>query len=132
MEHLTDEEFENAVSDALIGIPEVFLDALDNIAITVADEPTSEEIKSLDGDGGNAGTQEHGELLGLYQGVPITERDFSDPDGEIPDVITIFKGPHERCFPTKEAMISQIHKTVIHEIGHYFGLDDARLHEMGY
>ena len=50
----------------------------------------------------------------------------------MPNVITIFKGPHERCFDTREEMVTEVGKTVIHELGHYFGLDDDKLYAMGY
>ena len=51
---------------------------------------------------------------------------------DVPDVITVFKGPHERCFGSRAEIVEEIGKTVVHEIGHYFGIDDARLYEMGY
>ena len=53
-------------------------------------------------------------------------------DSDVPDVITVFKGPHERCFSSRAEIVEEIGKTVVHEIGHYFGIDDARLYEMGY
>ena len=100
--------------------------------MVIADEPTDEELRRLDEAGNPAGTRYGGEILGLYSGVPLTERYYGDFEGGYPDVITIFKGPHERCFATRDQIAEEVRKTVIHEIGHYFGLDDARLHEMGY
>lgn len=140
MYRMTDEEFEAAVEDALAAIPERFLKALDNIELVVQDEPTAEQLACVedeywddadegdfpDGEDGGAG-----DLFGLYEGIALTERDeygFC----EMPDVITVFKGPHERTFDTREQVVEEIGKTVIHEIGHYFGLDDAKLYSMGY
>ncbi len=122
---MTDEEFEGAVQEALDGMPDQFMDALENVAIMVQDEPESYQLEEL-------GTEhEPGELLGLYEGVNLLER-ADGYDMDLPDVITIFKGPHERLFSSRDEVVSQARKTVIHEIGHYFGLDDGRLHEMGY
>lgn len=139
MDHITDEEFETAIADALDEMPPQFADAMENVAVVMADEPSEEELDELDENGKPAGTrantpnlEEEDELLGLYTGVPITERYFGEYEGEVPDVITIFKGPHERCFLEHDRILAQVKRTVIHEIGHYFGLDDARLHEMGY
>ena len=64
--------------------------------------------------------------------MPLTLRGAGYGDGEVPDVISIFKGPHERCFSSYEAIAEQIRKTVVHEIGHYFGNDEAMLRAMGY
>lgn len=132
MYQMTEDEFEDAVQEAIDNMPDQFLDSMENVAIVVADEPTDEELYRLDENGESAGVREGDEVLGLYEGVSITERTFADYEGEVPDVITIFKGPHERCFHSREEIVAQVQKTVIHEIGHYFGLDDARLHEMGY
>ena len=71
------------------------------------------------------------ELLGLFDGLSLVER-ADGFDDDTPDVITIFKGPHERSFPEHATLVAEIRKTVVHEIGHYFGLDDDRLHAMGY
>ena len=153
MYEMSDEDFERAVDEAIASIPEQFLEALENIAITVQDEPSNEqlatfvwidadydefpdEVGSIEEDCGEPAEREScvGEpLLGLYEGIPITERDSGYGSlGDVPDVITIFKGPHERCFNSRDRIVEEIRKTVIHEIGHYFGIDDERLREMGY
>ena len=116
-------DFNAAVREAIAGLPQKFKDALQNIAITTADEPTKEQLESAD--------VGQGELVGLDQGRPITKRGFSFAGG-LPDVITIFRGPHERVCHTHKELITQIQKTVLHEIGHYFGVDDAYLHSHGY
>lgn len=122
---MTDEEFEGAVQEALDGMPDQFMDALENVAIMVQDEPEAYQLEELGAE------DAPGELLGLYEGVNLLER-ADGYDMDLPDVITIFKGPHERLFSSRDEVVSQARKTVIHEIGHYFGLDDDRLHEMGY
>lgn len=132
MIHMTDDEFEELVEEALDSMPGQFMDSMENVAVVIADEPTEDELNELDDTGQPAGTWYAGEILGLYSGVPLTERCYDDVDGGFPDVITIFKGPHERSFGTREQISGEVRKTVIHEIGHHFGLDDARLHEMGY
>lgn len=71
------------------------------------------------------------DLLGLFDGLSIVER-ANGLDDDIPDVITVFKGPHERCFSSREEIVTEIGKTIIHELGHYFGLEDDKLYDMGY
>lgn len=129
---MTDDAFEELVEEALDSMPAQFMEDMENVAVVIADEPTDEELSRLDDAGHPAGTRYGGEILGLYDGVPLTERYFEDGEGGYPDVITIFKGPHERCFGSEARIAAEVRKTVIHEIGHHFGLSDARLHEMGY
>lgn len=121
--HMSDQEFEGAIEEALAAVPARFTEALSNIGIAWDYEPTAEELGSLH--------CSEGELLGLYTGVPITRRSTSY-SGVMPDLITIFKGPHERICDTRRSMVEQIGKTVVHEIGHYFGFDDDYLHARGY
>ncbi|MFT8330434.1 metallopeptidase family protein [Bifidobacterium psychraerophilum] len=121
--HVDDEEFESAVHDALAGLPERFLKALDNIVITVADEPDEGQLAR--------GASATGDLLGLYEGIPLPRRSWGYA-GALPDVITIFKGAHERVCHSREQLIRQIRRTVLHELGHYFGFDDDYLHRHGY
>lgn len=140
MHRMTDEEFEAAIEEALDAMPEQFLDALENIAIVWEDEPSAYHL-GLDDEGDVASWQDDGEcedesvpddLLGLFDGLSLVERAEGGYDDDIPDVITIFKGPHERCFSSREEVVDEIGKTVIHELGHYFGLDEERLAAMGY
>lgn len=131
MYRMSDEEFDDAVEEALSAIPPQFMDALENVAIFVADEPSIDELDAFDDPDYPGGTAYAGELLGLYDGISLPER-ADGYDMDLPDTITIFKGPHERSFDSREEVVAEARKTVIHEIGHYFGLDDARLHEMGY
>lgn len=131
MHPMTDEEFEDVIQEALDAMPDRFLRALDNVGITYEDEPSAEQQDCADWGTSHEGT---GELLGLYEGLPLTERggDYGGFGCDVPDVITIFKGPHERAFATRGQMVEEIKKTVIHEIGHYFGLDEDQLAAMGY
>lgn len=131
MHRMTDSEFESAVEEALERIPERFLDALENVAVVVEDEPNDYHLDTLDDPDCLGASMVDDELLGLYDGVSLPDR-ADGYDGDTPDVITVFKGPHERRFGSREEVVEEIGKTVVHEIGHYFGIDDARLHEMGY
>ena len=126
MAKLTDEEFEAAVQDALDSIPDEFLDELENVAFMLADEPDEED---LFGDGLYT---EEGELLGLYSGIAVTDRGDDYGFGDYPDTITIFKGPHERMGFSQADTIEEIRRTVVHEIAHYFGMDEEQVDEMGY
>lgn len=131
MYRMSDDEFESVIEEAFESIPEKFLEALENVAIVMEDEPGEYHLEALEAPDFLGASYFDDELLGLYDGIPLTERD-DYYDGDIPDVITIFKGPHERSFASREQMVEEIGKTVIHEIGHYFGIDDERLYEMGY
>ncbi len=126
MYEMTDDEFEMAVQDALDSLPDAFLEALDNVMVTVQDEPNARQVMTPDG------VRSGGEILGLYEGIALTERGEWYGEGETPDVVTIFKGPHERCFSSRERIVEEIRKTVVHEIGHHFGMDDAALRRIGY
>ncbi|MDP8262058.1 MAG: metallopeptidase family protein [Candidatus Ancaeobacter aquaticus] len=116
-------EFEKLVQTALSDIPDEFMNALENIAITVEDEPKRDIAIKL-------GLAENDILLGLYQGIPLKKR--STWYGNVmPDKITLFKKSIERLYKTPEAIKKAVRKTVIHEIAHYFGIGDARLKELG-
>jgi predicted Zn-dependent protease with MMP-like domain len=129
MARLSDEEFEALVEEALEELPPRFLEALDNVAVAIADEPTPDELEDID----YGTSSEAGELLGLYDGVALTERDgsYGEFGCDVPDLVTIFKGPHERSFDTREELLEQVKVTVCHELGHYFGLDDDDLDRLG-
>ena len=123
---MSDADFEAAVADGLDMIPEELAARMDNVVVLIADEPEPEQLgpQDYDADGLPA-------LLGLYDGVPLTERD----DGwsmVLPDRIHIFQGPLERWCTTREELVEEVAVTVIHEVAHHFGIDDARLHELGW
>ena len=124
--HLSDEEFEAAVGNALDAIPDELAAEMDNVVVLVRDEPEPELLTEADYDADGLPT-----LLGLYDGVPLTERDDSW-SMVLPDRILVFKGPLERWCSTREELVEEIEVTVIHEIAHHFGIDDDRLHELGW
>ena len=126
MYKLTDAEFEAAVQDAIDSIPEEFLDDLENLAFVIADEPEEEDFE------GDGLYTEEGELLGLYDGLSLAERDSGYGFGDYPDTITIFKGPHERLEGGRDDIIEEVRRTVVHEIAHYFGMDEGQVDDMGY
>lgn len=122
MVRVSTERFEELVREAMESLPEQFLDNLDNVVVVVEREPSRSQL-----DYHGLGPNET--LFGLYEGVPITERGSYAPP--LPDRITIFQRPLERYCATEEELISQVRDTVVHEVAHYFGIDDDRLHEFG-
>ncbi|MHA7293161.1 metallopeptidase family protein [Arthrobacter sp. HLT1-21] len=118
---MTLEDFESAVDNAIDQIPENLVRMMSNVAIFVREEYEP-------GPGEDADT----ELLGLYEGTPLTERDSWWEAGSLPDSISIFREPLLRHCETREELIEEILITVIHEVAHHFGIDDARLHELGW
>jgi predicted Zn-dependent protease with MMP-like domain len=121
MVHVTSERFEELVADALDAIPPELGSAIENVAVVVADWPTPTQLA------GRPGT-----LLGLYEGVPLTRRDVIGYAGVLPDRITIFQGPLCARASDERDLAEQVRTTVLHEVGHYFGLSDARLRELGW
>ncbi len=117
---LTREQFEDAVADALDEIPQQLLDRLENVVFLIENEPTPEQRSG------------HGELLGLYVGTPLPDRMDSYLYGSLPDRIYLFQGPLTRHSRDRAELVEQIRITTLHEIGHFFGLDDDRLHELGW
>lgn len=126
MYKMTDEEFEAAVQDAIDSIPEEFIEELENLAFVVADEPEEEDFEC------NGLYTDEGDLLGLYDGISLAERDSGYGVGDYPDTITIFKGPHERLEGGRAEILEEVRRTVVHEIAHYFGMDEGQVDEMGY
>lgn len=114
-------EFERVVDEALASLPRRFADLVRNVAITVEEEPSDEDLESRD-DSEDDGTSE---LLGIYRGVALTERTHDPP--LLPDEIAIFRGPINRVTRTREEAVAEVRETVIHELGHYFGLTDDEM-----
>lgn len=114
--------FEQFVADALASIPRRFRDAMQNIAIVVEDEPSPSLLKEM-------GIEPPDTLLGLYQGTPLTERTW-DYGNRLPDRILIFQGPHEREADDDDDLVVAIAETLIHEVGHYFGLSEEAIQEI--
>jgi predicted Zn-dependent protease with MMP-like domain len=114
-----EDQFEKLVAEALASIPRRFRDAMSNIAIVVEDEPDPALLEEMDVEPG-------GTLLGLYQGTPLTERRW-DYGNTLPDRILLFRGPHERESDDEDDLVVAIGETLIHEIGHYFGLSEEEI-----
>jgi predicted Zn-dependent protease with MMP-like domain len=108
-------QFEDLVAEALNRVPPELARLVDNVVIVVEDDPPPSDP----------------DLLGLYEGIPITERDGWYA-GVLPDRITIYRRPTLRICETPQDVVEEVHITVVHEIAHYFGIDDDRLHELGY
>ena len=128
---LTRSEFQHVVREALDSLPKRFADMVHNVVITVEDEPNDEDLDALDDDEDDDGHEHHhepgthAELLGIYRGVPLTERTHDDP--LLPDEIAIFRGPINRVARTRQEAVEEVRETVIHELGHYFGLADEEM-----
>lgn len=115
-------KFERLVADALAGIPSRFRDAMANVAIVIEDEPAPDLLEEME-----LGPSET--LLGLYQGTPLTERTWQYGN-TLPDRVLLFKGPLERESEDDEDLVVAIGETLIHEIGHYFGLSEEEISEI--
>ena len=113
--------FEKIVNNALRRLPRRFKNKLKNISIEVEDQPSRELLNSMD--------IKSGTLFGLYQGVPLTEREWNYGN-VLPDRIIIYQRPIESEARSDEEMEKIVADTVIHEVGHYFGFDDAELRSM--
>jgi predicted Zn-dependent protease with MMP-like domain len=116
---VTRAQFEQHVAEALKTIPKRFRDAMNNIAIVVEDEPDPELLDDID-----AGPDDT--LFGLYVGTPLTERPWGHGNS-LPDRIILFQGSHEREAEDQDDLVISIAETLIHEIGHYFGLSEEEI-----
>jgi predicted Zn-dependent protease with MMP-like domain len=115
--------FEALVERALAGIPPPFNRALNEVAIVIADEPTSHELRENGLDRDDA-------LYGLYDGVPRTEWGYDQVP--YPNKITLYRLPLEEDFPDPRELAQEVRETVIHELAHHLGIDDERLHQLGH
>jgi len=116
---MTRERFRQLVDEALETIPGHFRDAMQNIAIVIEDEPTVVQLDEV-------GLQSPETLLGLYQGTPLTDRQWAHGN-TLPDKITLFQGPIEDDSEDEDDVVVAIGETLIHEIGHYFGLSEEEI-----
>ena len=116
METDASDHFQELVSRALDSIPPQLADLMDNVVVLIEDEPMAGEPA---------------DLLGLYDGIPLTERD-SQYSFVPPDRIFIFRGPLERFARDDQELVDEVRITVVHEIAHHFGIEEERLHELGY
>ena len=106
---LSRRRFERLVGKALASLPEEFRSKLENVAVLIEDEPP----------------EDMPDTLGLYEGVPLTERSLGGIT--LPDRITLFKRPIERACRTEEEIEAEVRLTVLHEVGHFFGLEEAQM-----
>jgi predicted Zn-dependent protease with MMP-like domain len=116
---MTRAEFRQLVDEALDTIPERFRDAMQNIAILVEDEPSAEQLASVE-------IEPPDTLLGLYEGIPLPERQWAHGN-TLPDKITLFQGPIEDSSDDEDDVVVAIGETLIHEVGHYFGLSEEEI-----
>ncbi|MGH7589252.1 MAG: metallopeptidase family protein [Gemmatimonadota bacterium] len=118
--------FERLVRRALDRLPEPFLEHLDNVSVVIAETPDRELLEAM----GYDPDDPEDTLFGLYEGVPLTERLHDDV--LLPDQITIFRRPLLEWAESEAEVVEEVRVTVLHEIGHFFGLDEDRLDELGY
>ena len=109
-----DARFEQLVDDALDSVPDALFEAMDNVVVLIADRHPDEP-----------------DLLGLYEGVALTERDTTY-SGFLPDTITIYRGALCSFCSTEDELVHEVAVTVIHEIAHHFGIDEETLHALGW
>lgn len=124
MLRLSETEFEELVVAALDTLPEDLLQLMNNIEVTVERSPNRQQMRRV---GLRSGT-----LLGLYEGIPLTARHSSSYSLVVPDKITIFQRPIEAICSTHEEIVTQVRKTVVHEVAHHFGIGEERLRELGW
>lgn len=121
MIQVSDAEFERLIDEALASLPGEHVRNIQNIAITWADEPSDEQRVKLE-------LRSHETLLGLYEGVPLAQRQGIAP--VLPDKITLFRGPLCGQAASLQELQEEIRHTLWHEIGHYYGLDHDRIAEL--
>lgn len=122
MHDLSDEQFDQLITKAMDELPQEYIEGLNNVAIVMADEPTDEQKYKMK-------IREHTVLLGLYEGIPLTQRG-NNYTFVLPDKITLFKHSILRVVRNEEELFEQIKRTLWHEIAHYYGLNHARIDEL--
>ena len=115
MLEMSPEDFDEAVGEALDGVPPELTRLMDNVALFVEDEPPPDDP----------------DLLGWYDGTPLTERGW-DYSGVLPDRISIYRNPILAICDDEDDVVDEVAITVVHEIAHHFGIDDQRLHALGW
>lgn len=126
MIEMTDQRFEELVARALSLLPLEFERHMDNVSVVIRDRPGRELLASLGADPDDPDDT----LFGLYEGIPLTERRHDDL--LLPDQITIFRDPLLEFCQSEDEVVDEVRITVLHEIGHFFGMDEERLDELGY
>jgi predicted Zn-dependent protease with MMP-like domain len=121
MQTVTDDEFDGLITKALDSLPQKYIKNMNNVAIVIADEPTSEQRQQLK-------LRCNQTLFGLYQGVSLPER--GGRPSMIPDKITIFKQPIVTASHNPQELLEQVRHTLWHEIAHHFGLNHEQIHKL--
>ena len=118
------DDFSGALVKALSELPPMFRNALGNVAVVVEEWPPDDLLREL-------GIPPDDTLYGFYHGVPLPERSVQD-SGLLPDKISVYRGPLVEDFPERGELCRQTRITLLHEIGHYFGMDEEELSRLGY
>jgi len=121
---VTEEEFAGIVDAVVSALPGEFRERMGDIAVIVRDEPSPEILRE-------ARLRKGDSLFGFFRGAPLPDTSFFDLP-RLPGQIFIFRRELERAFPGKEALTTEIRKTILHELGHYFGMSEKELRRMGY
>ena len=116
-------EFDNLVAEALDLLPAYFREKMENVEVLVKPWPSKDELRRV-------GVPSNHTLLGLYTGIPLTERNHAY-GLVLPDTITLYQGPIENAAGSRGEIVHVVRHTVVHEIAHHFGISDDRLHELG-
>lgn len=119
---MTDAEFDALITRAMDELPQKYIKDLENVAIVMADSPTSEQLKKISVKPGHL-------LLGLYEGIPLTKRG-SNYNFVLPDKITLFKDQIVAISVDDSDLFEQIKRTLWHEIAHYYGLNHSRIYQI--
>jgi predicted Zn-dependent protease with MMP-like domain len=122
--HVSKAKFGQLVERALAELPEQFARHLEEVPIEIRDRPTRKQLERV-------GLEEDNLLLGLYDGIPLSERSV-EHSGVRPAVIYLFQDDIEEASDSEQDLIEQVRTTVLHEIGHHFGMDEDDLDELGY
>ncbi|WHZ16801.1 MAG: hypothetical protein OJF52_003651 [Nitrospira sp.] len=117
---VSEQDFQSLVQQALDGLPDEYAKLLSNVAVVVEEEPSPDVRADLE-------MEEDEDLLGLYQGLSIDKESFFQTGGQLPAKISIYRGPILRLCRTKKEVVQEVRDTVVHEIGHHFGLDDDEM-----
>jgi len=121
---LTHEAFADAVSEALDNLPDDFRPYMEDLVVDIEDVPDDQTLAELD-------MKDRRSLLGLYRGVPLTNRSVGQML-RIPERIVLYQRNIERISRTRDEVVNQIRRTVLHEVGHHFGMGEAQLRRLGY
>jgi predicted Zn-dependent protease with MMP-like domain len=122
--HVSKQRFAELVEEALAELPEPFASKMEEISVEIREKPDPEQLRHL-------GLSEDQLLMGLYVGHPLTQRSV-ELSGTLPDRVYIFQEDIEQVCDTEEHLVDEVRATVLHEIGHFFGLDEEELDDLGF